>query len=140
MARLPEFPSSLSVAPMSDRLSQLLRQRALLQEHLTWLDREIAAETEKSAPTLAPAHSEGNRAAAPAPPAPATPPLPPAPPSPYAASALPVVSPVVATTVTELAGTPEDSGGAEVILDKERRGLDTLEAINAGNQPLDSQH
>ena len=27
---------------MSDRLSQLLRQRALMQEHLAWLDREIA--------------------------------------------------------------------------------------------------
>lgn len=26
---------------MSDRLSELLRQRALLQEHLAWLDREI---------------------------------------------------------------------------------------------------
>lgn len=28
---------------MSDRLRELLRQRALLQEHLAWLDREIAA-------------------------------------------------------------------------------------------------
>lgn len=28
---------------MSDRLRDLLRQRALLQEHLSWLDREIAA-------------------------------------------------------------------------------------------------
>jgi len=27
---------------MSDRLSELLRQRAALQEHLAWLDREIA--------------------------------------------------------------------------------------------------
>ncbi len=27
---------------MSDRLQQLLRQRALLQDHLAWLDREIA--------------------------------------------------------------------------------------------------
>lgn len=27
---------------MSDRLQKLLRQRALLQEHLAWLDREIA--------------------------------------------------------------------------------------------------
>ncbi len=30
---------------MSDRLAELQRQRALLQEHLAWLDREIAAET-----------------------------------------------------------------------------------------------
>jgi transposase len=29
---------------------------------------------------------------------------------------------------------------AEIILDKERRALDTLEAIKAGNQPLDSEH
>jgi len=28
---------------MTDRLQELLRQRALLQEHLTWLNREIAA-------------------------------------------------------------------------------------------------
>jgi hypothetical protein len=28
---------------MSDRLRELLRQRALLQEHVEWLDREIAA-------------------------------------------------------------------------------------------------
>lgn len=28
---------------MSDRLNELRRQRALLQEHLDWLDREIAA-------------------------------------------------------------------------------------------------
>ncbi|MFT3866919.1 MAG: hypothetical protein QM715_00345 [Nibricoccus sp.] len=29
---------------MPNRLPELLRQRALLQEHLAWLDREIAAE------------------------------------------------------------------------------------------------
>jgi hypothetical protein len=28
---------------MSERLPELLRQRALIQEHLAWLDREIAA-------------------------------------------------------------------------------------------------
>ncbi len=33
---------------MSDRLQQLLRQRALLQEHLAWLDREIAAASESA--------------------------------------------------------------------------------------------
>src|SRR3954467_14437991 len=32
---------------MSDRLAELRRQRALQQEHLAWLDREIAAELEK---------------------------------------------------------------------------------------------
>ena len=32
---------------MADRLSELARQRALLSEHLAWLDREIADETVK---------------------------------------------------------------------------------------------
>lgn len=38
-------PSGLMPFPcgVSDRLAELLRQRALLQEHLAWLDREIAA-------------------------------------------------------------------------------------------------
>ncbi|MFT3781706.1 MAG: hypothetical protein QM790_06770 [Nibricoccus sp.] len=30
---------------MSERLTELLRQRSLLQEHLAWLDREIAQES-----------------------------------------------------------------------------------------------
>lgn len=34
---------------MSDRLAELRRQRALIQDHLTWLDREIAAEAQKPA-------------------------------------------------------------------------------------------
>lgn len=39
---------------MSDRLSELLRQRALLQEHLAWLDREIdAAARSSSSPSSA---------------------------------------------------------------------------------------
>ncbi|MDD3179610.1 MAG: hypothetical protein PHQ04_04585 [Opitutaceae bacterium] len=32
---------------MSDRLIELQRQRALLQEHLAWIDHEIAAETNR---------------------------------------------------------------------------------------------
>lgn len=39
---------------MSERLSELLRQRALLQQHLAWLDREIASAT---TPTTAPVPS-----------------------------------------------------------------------------------
>lgn len=35
---------------MSDRLPELLRQRALLQEHLAWLDREIAVAREGRSP------------------------------------------------------------------------------------------
>lgn len=34
---------------MSDRLSELLRQRALLQEHVAWLDREIESAARSSA-------------------------------------------------------------------------------------------
>jgi hypothetical protein len=36
---------------MTDRLQKLLRQRALLQEHLAWLDREIA-ENQQDVPPL----------------------------------------------------------------------------------------
>ncbi len=32
---------------MSDRLAELRRQRALLEEHLAWLDREIATEAKQ---------------------------------------------------------------------------------------------
>lgn len=40
---------------MSDRLSHLQRQQALLREHLAWIESEIAAESGKSAPSpLAP--------------------------------------------------------------------------------------
>jgi len=36
---------------MSDRLAELRRQRALLSEHVAWLDREIAAESAKTGGT-----------------------------------------------------------------------------------------
>jgi hypothetical protein len=36
---------------MSDRLTELQRQRALIQEHLAWLDHEIAAAQGKPLPT-----------------------------------------------------------------------------------------
>ncbi|HUL52718.1 MAG TPA: hypothetical protein VLT83_04830 [Opitutaceae bacterium] len=66
---------------MSDRLQELLRQKALLDEHAAWLEREIAAERTRSggapvaaspaaaatpvapagaAPTLGPAESEAD--------------------------------------------------------------------------------
>lgn len=35
----------------SDRLNELRRQRALLREHIAWLEREIAGEEAKAAPT-----------------------------------------------------------------------------------------
>ncbi len=40
---------------MADRLAELLRQRALLQEHLAWLDQEIAAASNRVVPAEAPA-------------------------------------------------------------------------------------
>jgi hypothetical protein len=51
---------------MSDRPAELRRQRALIAEHLAWLDREIARATPAASP-------------APDSPAPTTPPLPSAP-------------------------------------------------------------
>jgi hypothetical protein len=39
---------------MSDRLAELRRQRALIHEHLTWLDREIAAAEKTGGSSLAP--------------------------------------------------------------------------------------
>ena len=38
------------VSPVSDRLKELQRQRALAQEQLAWLDREIAREAGQSVP------------------------------------------------------------------------------------------
>lgn len=43
-----------------DRLAQLRRQRALVQEHLAWLEREIA-ETEKTGATEPAPASSGNQ-------------------------------------------------------------------------------
>jgi len=51
---------------MSDRLKELQRQRALAQEQLAWLDREIARETGR-------APVPGQSAAAPVPPTPSAP-------------------------------------------------------------------
>jgi len=67
---------------MSDRLAELVRQRALVQEHLAWLNREIANAAEAAKATTAappaPLPPAGARAVpptvilAPAPAAPAT--------------------------------------------------------------------
>jgi hypothetical protein len=46
---------SLELPVVSDRLSQLQRQRALLQEHLAWLDREIVAAQSGTKPSVPPA-------------------------------------------------------------------------------------
>lgn len=61
---------------MSDRLAELQRQRALVQQHLAWLDREIAA-----ASASADASAASSSAPAPTPGAPAPTPTPPADPT-----------------------------------------------------------
>lgn len=43
---------------MSDRLSELKRQRELLREHAAWLEREIAAEEVRTPSTAAPAATD----------------------------------------------------------------------------------
>ncbi len=59
---------------MSDRLTELQRQRALLQQHLAWIEREIATEAAQSGapvhlspptPTAAPAPTSSVTAAQP---------------------------------------------------------------------------
>lgn len=47
LAAAPRFPF---LAPVSDRLTELQRQRALAQEQLAWLDKEIAREAGQAAP------------------------------------------------------------------------------------------
>ncbi len=87
---------------MSDRLRELLRQRALLQEHLAWLDREIAGASDST--TAAPAAAPTVRSSQPVPvPLPAAVPLPALPPASSApiASALPAPPPVDVTPVAE---------------------------------------
>jgi hypothetical protein len=52
---------------MSDRLQELLRQKALLDEHAAWLTREIAQEQARSGARPAPAVPPAATAPAPAP-------------------------------------------------------------------------
>jgi hypothetical protein len=64
------------LSPVSDRLTELQRQRALVQEQLSWLEREIARETgQPAAPSALPASSV--RVPTPLTPAMAQPALPP---------------------------------------------------------------
>ena len=56
---------------MADRIAELARQRALLSEHLAWLDREIADETVKRLIPKAPDPAAANMAAVVPPPPPA---------------------------------------------------------------------
>ena len=86
---------------MSDRLRELLRQRALLQEHLAWLDREIDAAAGKPASPAglaAPAPSVAVSSAPVALPAPASSPAPALP-----AAAIPRIIAGIATPRIEAA-------------------------------------
>lgn len=101
---------------MSDRLRELLRQRALLHEHLAWLDREIR-EAEKT-----PDHSSlptGTAPPAPSLPAPLPVPAFPAPAHLHTAPAL-----TAAAIPRLIAGVAQSSAsappGAETILDQYR--------------------
>jgi len=90
---------------MSDRLNDLRRQRALVAEHLAWLDREIAETSGLS--TVAPL-------AAPSP----TPPAPPAHPEPATR---------VEALVTAAELSPEAAADAEAILEQYRVQPDSLQ-------------
>jgi hypothetical protein len=98
--------------PSSSRLDQLRRQRALLQEHVTWLDREIAAEmvagrtanssgpVPSSSPAPAPSSSASLGYRAPLPPASAT------------------VSPLPTASAVAMPAAPTASTGAHVDVDE----------------------
>ena len=89
---------------MSDRLPELLRQRALLLEHLAWLDREIAGITAQSPTTN--------------PPVPPTAPLLPTPPQPP--SSAPIPSNQVTSVRPETAPATELQPVSDEILEKYR--------------------
>jgi hypothetical protein len=83
------------VPPMPDRLDELVRQRALVQEHLAWLNREIAAAAEA--------------AKAPAPSASPVPSIPLAPAPASVQATLPSVSPAPPPPPAAVAATPVDA-------------------------------
>lgn len=96
---------------MSDRLAELLRQRALLREHLAWLEKEIAAagggttRAAQSAPAAAAAQASAPTAL-------------PSPPSPIAAvtviSASPSRPPLDADALIQRYGYDPKSSSADV--------------------------
>lgn len=92
--------------PAPDRLSELLHQRALLQEHLVWLEREIAAASGPAGPNY-PAEATTRLVSASAP-------------SPAAVPSWPM------PTVTDPASTTAKVTAAEEIIDQYRVAPDTL--------------
>jgi hypothetical protein len=116
-----------------DRLSQLLRQRALLHEHLAWLDREIA-EASSGVSTPPPAPTPIARAAQqplviPAPAVPPSPtilsPQPVRPAAPYVAGQ---AAQILATTAgaPPVASSPAVEAAADEILDQYRVAPDSM--------------
>jgi len=103
---------------MSDRLQDLLRQRALIQEQLAWLDREIAAAADAALATTAPAVAPAPR--------PVSAPLQPG----YLASQAAAIAAqqAAATRDTRAARseTPAVSAAADAILEKYRVQPDSL--------------
>ena len=112
---------------MADRLSQLLRQRALLQEHLAWLDREIA---EASGDATAPAASVAPKIVpvipAPAAIAPAVAPRPVA--SSYLANQAAQILAQSKAQVSEPAVAPAIEAVADQIIEQYRTGPDTTKS------------
>lgn len=107
--------------PAADRLPELRRQRAQIQDHLAWLDREIAAEEKKAPPPGASAAQIGG--------ANATRPLG-APPAAAAAEADVSAAPAQCTRTTASPAAPATSSGgtpaanaakeAEAVMDEYR--------------------
>ncbi|MCX6955254.1 MAG: hypothetical protein NTV51_24130 [Verrucomicrobia bacterium] len=111
---------------MSDRLQELLRQRALLQEHLAWLDREIEAASGRAADQPTPLRLAPRPAF---PPAPAS--QPPPSPSGYLASQAAAITRHAAETraATAAAATDENprvAATADAILEEYRVPPDAL--------------
>lgn len=121
---------------MSQRLAELQRQRALLQEHLDWLEREIAAEQLRSTePTSAPVSSPGVEPTAPAEPSPTPSAMPAAPAAGTATTVATAADTTIATTINVVAPAPLTAPsrpiagslhGPDEILDQYRIAPDTL--------------
>jgi hypothetical protein len=94
---------------MADRLAELLRQRALLQEHVAWLDREIAAASNQPAPV-----ASVSAAAQPVP-------------APFVPTPAALPSPAALATVPTSAVTTEATALGEDILEQYRVPAQTLQ-------------
>lgn len=99
---------------MPDRLVELHRQRALLQEHLAWLEREIAAESDQSdAATVQPPASTAIQA-----------------PAPFAplATTSPLAGPTAAATARRVDRSTSPTSDADVIIEQYRASPGSLQS------------